>query len=368
MRNDITAQDLLPKLLPFQTELENALTTITCSIKQMCEDKPWARLVLDGVDTHPGAWLPYDNTDRILTGEEILAELYDHNPSLQNVAFKEDPRRLCAPDTLRTKSHSSIVLTLESEEDHRRLLNQRTLLGWGHIIRVKDYQDAKPLRQCQKCWNLDHSTALCKASYRCKRCGGNHHERDHRCDACKNTNEDCTHSKCPNCGRDHPADSKHCPVRRAFKGIYSRPRPSTAQPTPPHATQPTLSGVITPDCPPTPENLNPDSSPITTGRFDIRLIRSQREPFTLTQITNAMDALPNADEFKQLVKDGRSPRYITESIQHLLPVHDRKITHAQSLLPKRERNNWHKIAMKLISELLKECETDSEDENMITDL
>jgi hypothetical protein len=123
-RGNTSAQEILPLIQPFQTELETALTTTTCPIKQICEDKPWSRIVLDGIDTHHGAWLPYDGPDRLITGDEILNELWEHNPCLEGVILRETPRWLCDPDTLQTKRHSSVVLTLESEEDHRRIFNQ----------------------------------------------------------------------------------------------------------------------------------------------------------------------------------------------------------------------------------------------------
>jgi hypothetical protein len=50
------------------------------------------------------------------------------------------------------KQQFSIVL-LEHDKDLRDLMDRRVVLGWGHPIRVKEFLDIKPLRQCLKCWS-----------------------------------------------------------------------------------------------------------------------------------------------------------------------------------------------------------------------
>jgi hypothetical protein len=182
----------------------------------------------------------------------ILNTLYADNPWFANIKLKEQPRWLCRIDNIGNKKHSSIVLTLEDQESLKELTKRRTIFRWGHPMRIKEYLDTKPNKQCLKCWSLTHNTSTCTSHYKCRRCGETHHEHDHTCQECADTHSLCPHDKCPNCGKEHLADSKLCNMRKAAKGFTSRPKPSmthnithptntpnTQHPSPPTNHQPT---------------------------------------------------------------------------------------------------------------------------------
>jgi hypothetical protein len=106
----------------------------------------------------------------------------------------------------------------------------------------------------------------------------------------------------------------------------------------------------------------------TPTNFDMQLIRNRREPFRSSFLNEATTTLPGPEEFQDFVKQGQNPRDVIESIQQVLPIEVRELTYACSLLPKRERLDWHKVTMKLISELHKASTTNPDDECMETDL
>jgi hypothetical protein len=143
----------------------------------------------------------------------ILNTLYADNPWFENIKLKEQPRWLCRPDHIGNKKHSSIVLTLEDQDSLKELTERKTIFGWGHPMCIKEYLDMKPNQQCLKCWSLTHNTSACTSHYKCRRCGETHHERDHTCRDCTDNHSPCPHDKCPNCGKEHPADSKLCNLR-----------------------------------------------------------------------------------------------------------------------------------------------------------
>jgi hypothetical protein len=120
-----------------------------------------------------------------------------------------------------------MVITLENPESFKELIEHKTIFSWGHPMRIKEYLDTKLNRQCLKFWSLTHNTSACTSQYKCRRCGETHHEHDHTCRECAITHSPCPHDNCPNCGKEHPADSKHCNMRRAAKGFTSCPKPST---------------------------------------------------------------------------------------------------------------------------------------------
>ncbi|TDL14232.1 hypothetical protein BD410DRAFT_701655, partial [Rickenella mellea] len=98
-----------------------------------------------------------------------------------------EPRWLCSASTLQVKQHSSILLTFENPSDADRLLHtDRGAMMYGRFARASRYTDVKPVRQCRRCWSLDHPTSDCKRrDPACRLCAGNHHERQHNCAQCQ---------------------------------------------------------------------------------------------------------------------------------------------------------------------------------------
>jgi hypothetical protein len=106
----------------------------------------------------------------------ILTTLKTDNPWLADIKLKEEPRWLCRRDTINTKRHSSLVITLDDKSTQKSILEHKFIFGWGHPRRIKEYLDTKPTQQCLKYWSLTHNTSTCTSPYKCRRCGNSHHE------------------------------------------------------------------------------------------------------------------------------------------------------------------------------------------------
>jgi hypothetical protein len=117
------------------------LTKHPIPIKDISEDKPWPRIVIDGVDTGIFTWDENPSPHLIA---HILNTLHTDNPWFANIKIKEEPRWLCSPNQIGNKKHSSLVITLENPESFKELIERKTIFGWGHPMRIKEYLDTKP--------------------------------------------------------------------------------------------------------------------------------------------------------------------------------------------------------------------------------
>ncbi|KAI6152896.1 hypothetical protein EDD17DRAFT_1490750 [Pisolithus thermaeus] len=141
----------------------------------------------------------------------------------------EPPRWITHPETLHHKVHSSIILTVSSQEEVDFLLNVGGAFMFGCYTTIKHYQDTKPVRQCMTCWSFDHLTARCTSSPKCCTCAGPHKEDSHICNECPDmakAQKGCTHIPicCTNCNGDHPTDNVNCLMRRiAFSTTQTAP-------------------------------------------------------------------------------------------------------------------------------------------------
>ncbi|KAH7917681.1 hypothetical protein BV22DRAFT_990276, partial [Leucogyrophana mollusca] len=92
------------------------------------------------------------------------------------------PRCMTHPDTLRNKYHSSILLTVSSQEEIDMLLrHQGNIFLYGRYTSFSRYQDLKPLKQCNNCWSYSHHTSQCDLPAKCKICAGPHADTQHVC-------------------------------------------------------------------------------------------------------------------------------------------------------------------------------------------
>jgi hypothetical protein len=64
--------------------------------------------------------------------EHILNTLKTDNPWLTDIKLKEELRWLCGYDTINTKRHSSLVITLDNESAQKSILEHKFIFGWGH--------------------------------------------------------------------------------------------------------------------------------------------------------------------------------------------------------------------------------------------
>jgi hypothetical protein len=156
-------------LEPYANSLSHLLTECPIQVKAISEDKPWPQVVINGVDTGISPW---DDNPSPHPMTHILNTLHTDNPWFTSIKIKEEPRWLCGPESIGSKKHSSIVLTLDDLDSLKELLERRTIFGWGHPMHIKEYLNMKPNRQCLKCWSLTHNTSACILQYRCRHCSG----------------------------------------------------------------------------------------------------------------------------------------------------------------------------------------------------
>ena len=186
-------------------------------------DKKWHRVILNGVDTGKSD-IDEDIELSNFQGRQsndILKELQANNPSMATIHTTE-ARWLTRPEKLREKSHSSIVLTVSSQEDIEHLLRHtRRVFMYGRLASFSRYQDTKPVKQCMNCWSFDH--LKCNKEPKCRSCAGDHATDLHTCQECPastDKRENCSHlpNKCVNCDGPHPANDTTCPSRIAHAG------------------------------------------------------------------------------------------------------------------------------------------------------
>jgi hypothetical protein len=123
VREGHTATDLKPHA----ESIAHLLMKKAQQIKSVNEDKPWPHIVIDGVDTGIQTW---DDNPSSYSMSHILTTLKTDNPWLADIKLKEEPRWLCGRDTINTKRHSSLVITLDDEPTQKTILEHiRLRLG-----------------------------------------------------------------------------------------------------------------------------------------------------------------------------------------------------------------------------------------------
>ncbi|KAI6135891.1 Endonuclease/exonuclease/phosphatase [Pisolithus thermaeus] len=117
-----TAEDLLPYNEDIAKSLldHRALDGWTAR-----PDKKWHRVLIHGVDTSKSDIDDIQdlNDFRGHSASELEDELLTQNPFMAGIHLMEPPRWIAHPETLRQKMHSSIVLTVSSQEEVDFLLN-----------------------------------------------------------------------------------------------------------------------------------------------------------------------------------------------------------------------------------------------------
>jgi hypothetical protein len=125
VREGHTATDLNPHA----ESVAHLLMKKAQQIKSINEDKPWPCIVIDSIDTGIQTW---DENLSPYSMNHILTTLKTDNPSLTDIKLKEEPRWLCGHDTINTKRHSSLVITLKDKLAQKSILEHKFIFGWGH--------------------------------------------------------------------------------------------------------------------------------------------------------------------------------------------------------------------------------------------
>ncbi|KAI6015728.1 hypothetical protein PISMIDRAFT_93675, partial [Pisolithus microcarpus 441] len=169
-----TAEDLLPYNEEIAKSLLDRRALDGWSARP---DKKWYRVLIHGVDTGKSDVDDIQDLNDFQgrPASELEDELLSQNPFMAGVHLMEPPRWIAHPDTLRQKVHSSIILTVSSQEEVDFLLSVGGAFMFGRYTTIKRYQDTKPVKQCTTCWSFDHFSARCTSSPRCRSCDWNLH-------------------------------------------------------------------------------------------------------------------------------------------------------------------------------------------------
>lgn len=178
-------------------------------------DEAWYKVLLTGVST-------VAPNGTIIDDERVILEELRQNPYIRPDDMAEPPRYITAPDRLGEKLKTAMVLTFRNEEAARYLIKvAKGLWYMGEYVRARNFEDRRPVRPCERCYSLQHTTKHCQGrNPRCRFCNNDHWSVDHRCNQCGAT-EDCTHVVCVNCGGQHKADDPACPERTRKTGIHA---------------------------------------------------------------------------------------------------------------------------------------------------
>jgi hypothetical protein len=101
-------------------------------------------------------------------------------------------------------------------------------------ITVEDPYKRKGPVQCLNCQEFGHTKTYCKLKSVCVRCGGSHPANE-----CQLDKENPNNKKCSNCGMNHTANYRGCPVYKALNS-RSKGKPSNSPTLRPHPPAPTV--------------------------------------------------------------------------------------------------------------------------------
>jgi hypothetical protein len=176
-------------------------------------------------------------------------EFYTHNRhSGQKVKFI-----LVSPENVRTSMPLPIwVITVEkakekAKENIDKLKGIRGIHNF--IIKIQDFTSTNKSILCFRCQNVGHKVEFCNMRDRCLKCDGQHNTR-----TCSKATE-APPLKCKNCGGEHPANYRGCPIAKQ----YEEKRAATRAPSKPQA--PRINSVREfPSLPRRPQSQAPPST------------------------------------------------------------------------------------------------------------
>ncbi|KAL4073002.1 hypothetical protein V8B97DRAFT_2037313, partial [Scleroderma yunnanense] len=137
-----TTDDLLPFYHPLGPIIADNSTY------KAIPDKEWHQVLLNGVDT--GKSDIDDEMDGLhFQGQDtasIMMELKANNPCMANVTFLKHPCWIAHLETLSTKMHSSVILTVSLQEEVDYLIHHVSgLFMFGKYTSLTHFQDTKPV-------------------------------------------------------------------------------------------------------------------------------------------------------------------------------------------------------------------------------
>jgi hypothetical protein len=176
------------------------------------QDLAWTKLIVHTVPTRPFL---------VDEGENLIkSEIETFNPYLR---LMRNPIWLSNEEARNQKTHSSILIHLESPDMAQKALRSRIILA-GVMCRTQTFIPKDT--QCGKCQEFGHRRSYCRNQIRCRICAQNHEDFDHKCQICQVANQECPHSQatCANCGQNHKADDKKCQEWEKVRPRFIRPR------------------------------------------------------------------------------------------------------------------------------------------------
>ena len=176
------------------------------------QDLAWTKLIVHTVPTRPFL---------VDEGENLIkSEIETFNPYLR---LMRNPIWLSNEEARNQKTHSSILIHLESPDMAQKALRSRIILAG---VRCRTQTFIPKDTQCGKCQQFGHRRSYCRNQIRCRICAQNHEDFDHKCQICQVSNQECPHSQatCANCGQNHKADDRKCQEWEKVRPRFIRPR------------------------------------------------------------------------------------------------------------------------------------------------
>ena len=233
------------------SQIEKARNTILGAIARGCprsifiKSTKWSRIVIRDVPTQ--TWVsetnttPDEDTGMIpghfakITPEELEHEVRKSHPILENIVFLEGPT-WTNRDGIPDQEHGNVSFCVpDPEENYLRTLTRNPLILFHTPCFLTKWVEKIRLVQCDRCWKFGDKTHP-NCPVRCRRCGGNHEEKEHNvaCKKCeksdinqedrKNGRTTCSHPiTCPNCNGEHYANDSLCKMRN-FAACEERQR------------------------------------------------------------------------------------------------------------------------------------------------
>jgi hypothetical protein len=175
-------------------------------------DQKWFKVIAHGIPTDA-----FPDTEEGM--QELKNEIEEFNSQVKLVTR---PHWLTKQETRATKTHSSVILAFETEEEAKVAIRRRLIVA-ATSVRTARFVDARPDAQCRRCQGFGHGAATCKRQPKCQFCGESHETREHECTICPAHKKGtaCTHTtyKCANCGGAHKANDKACEKIQAMKPV-----------------------------------------------------------------------------------------------------------------------------------------------------
>lgn len=99
-------------------------------------------------------------------GENGLSLIQNEIAIFNGLKLAQSPLWLIKPENREGKRHSSIILTVFTENDAQKAINEELIIR-GEKAKIKAFKAQKPTDQCQKCQKFGHFMINCKLPSKC---------------------------------------------------------------------------------------------------------------------------------------------------------------------------------------------------------